>query len=95
MAPRDQHHRRSGDSGASFGVGPVRIGFADPELLTKVLGHTHTDPLTNRLTNRPAAFRFAHPTRPSGNLHSSEWTTSILLHYDFELEAICFEPLVS
>ena len=34
-------------------------------------------------------------TLPRGNLHSSEWTTSILLHYDFELEAICFEPLVS
>ena len=29
-------------SGASFGVGPVRIGFADPELLTKTLGHTDT-----------------------------------------------------
>ena len=28
--------------GASFGVCPVRIGFADPELLTKVLGQTHT-----------------------------------------------------
>ena len=27
-----------------FGVGPVRIGFADPELLTKVLGQTY--PLT-------------------------------------------------
>ena len=26
--------------GASNGVCPVRIGFADPELLTKVLGHT-------------------------------------------------------
>ena len=33
---------------------------------------THT--LTDRPTNRPAAFHFAHPTRPSGNLHSSEWT---------------------
>ena len=33
---------------------------------------------------------------PSGvNLRSSEWTTSILRHYDFGLEAICFEPLVS
>ena len=30
---------------------------------------------------------------PSGvNLRSSEWTTSILRHYDFGLEAICFEP---
>ena len=27
--------------GASNGVCPVRIGFADPELLTKVLGHTY------------------------------------------------------
>ena len=32
-------------SGASFGVVPVRIGFADPELLTKVLGQTY--PLTD------------------------------------------------
>ena len=38
------------DSGASFGVCPVRIGFADPELLTKVLGHT----LTDKQAGRPA-----------------------------------------
>ena len=80
-------------SGASFETSAGRIGFADPALLTKVFGHTDT--LTDWPTNSPAAFRFAHPTRPSGNLHSSEWTTSILLHFDFELEAICFEPLVS
>ena len=48
---------------------------------------THT--LSHRQTGRPA-FRFAHPTRPSGNLHSSEWTTSILLHFDFELGAGAF-----
>ena len=28
-------------SGASFETSAVRIGFADPALLTKVLGHTH------------------------------------------------------
>ena len=37
-----------------------------------------------------------HISIPSGiNLRSSEWTSSILRHYDFGLEAICFEPLVS
>ena len=48
-----------------------------------------TDKRTDRQTGR-AAFRFAHPTQPSGNLHSSEWTTSILLHFDFELGAGAF-----
>ena len=74
--------------GASNGVCPVRIGFAAPELLTKVLGLTDTH--THKHI-RPMSISI-----PSGiNLRSSEWTTSILRHYDFGLEAICFEPLVS
>ena len=52
-------------------------------------GNAWTDKRTDRQTGRPA-FRFAHPTRSSGNLHSSEWTTSILLHFDFELGAGAF-----
>ena len=49
--------------------------------------HTHSQ--TN--TIRPMSISI-----PSGvNLRSSEWTSSILRHYDFGLEAICFEPLVS
>ena len=43
--------------------------------------------LTDRQTG-PAELQKA--TLPGGNLHSSEWTTSILLHYDFELGAGAF-----
>ena len=75
--------------GASFGVCRVQIGRAVPELLTKVLGHT--DKLTHRHTNTIGPMHFSIP---SGiNLRSSEWTSSILRHYDFGLEAICFEPI--
>ena len=59
-------------------------------------GAIHESPWTDIHTHRqtgPAELQKS--TLPRGNLHSSEWTTSILLHYDFELEAICFEPLVS
>ena len=69
--------------GASNGVCPVRIGFADPELLTKVLGQTHTHTHIHTNTIRPMSISI-----PSGvNLRSSEWTTSILRHYDFGLVA--------
>ena len=60
--------------GAFFGVGLVRIGFADPELLTKTLEQTHIH--TNSI--RPMSISI-----PSGvNLRSSKWTSSILRHYD-------------
>ena len=50
----------------------------------------HTDTHTHKHI-RPMSISI-----PTGvNLRSSEWTTSILRHYDFGLEAICFEPLVS
>ena len=52
-----------------------------------------TDWLTDWHTNSIGPM---HISIPSGiNLRSSEWTSSILRHYDFGLEAICFEPLVS
>ena len=75
--------------GASFGVCRVQIGPSVRPLFTKVLGHTDWQ------TDKQAPAELQKSTLPRGNLHSSEWTTSILLHYDFELEAICFEPLVS
>ena len=58
-------------------------------------GAIHKSPWTYWLTDKQAPAELQKSTLPRGNLHSSEWTTSILLHYDFELEAICFEPLVS
>ena len=59
-------------------------------------GVIHKSPWTYWHTDRQTgSAELQKSTLPRGNLHSSEWTTSILLHYDFELEAICFEPLVS
>ena len=74
--------------GASFGVCRVQIGPSVPELFTKVLGQTY--PQTNR--RRPSCKNPPYPEEIS--IHQNG-LTPILLHYDFELEAICFEPLVS
>ena len=78
--------------GASFGVCRVQIGPSVRPLFTKVLGHTDT--LTDWLTNRrrPSCKNPPYPEEIS--IHQNG-LTPILLHYDFELEAICFEPLVS
>ena len=60
-------------------------------------GAINESPWTDRQTDTHTnSIGPMHISIPSGiNLRSSEWTTSILRHYDFELEAICFEPLVS
>ena len=87
VAPRDKRHRCSGALAhllvfvASRSDRPFR-SYSQKSL------DTHPDRQTG-----PAELQKS--TLPRRNLHSSEWTTSILLHYDFELEAICFEPLVS
>ena len=73
-------------SGASFGVGPVRIGFADPELLTKTLGHTDplTDWLTDWHTDRPLGITEGRQYPDGWKSPFGEWTSSSLLHFDFE-----------
>ena len=89
VAPRDKRHRRSGALAhllvfvASKSDRPFR-SYSQKSLDRLTLTDTQTGPA-----------ELQKSTLPRGNLHSSEWTTSILLHYDFELEAICFEPLVS
>ena len=100
VAPRDHRHRRSGVFGASFETSAGRIGFADPALLTKVLGHTHwlTDWLTDRQTGRPAGRPiWIRSPYTAGRVEISIQRMDFVhsLHFDFELEAICFEPLVS
>ena len=75
--------------GASFGVCYDRIGPSVPELLTKVLGQTDTH------TDKQARPSCKNPPCPEEISIHQNGLTPILLHYDFELEAICFEPLVS
>ena len=91
VAPRDKRHRRSG------ALAHLLVFVASKsDRPFRSYSRKSLDRLTHILTDRqtgPAELQKS--TLPRGNLHSSEWTTSILLHYDFELEAICFEPLVS
>ena len=70
--------------GASFGVCRVQIGPSVLELFTKVLGQTH--PPTHKQA-RPSCKNPPYPEEIS--IHQNG-LTPILLHYDFELEAICF-----
>ena len=65
------------------------IGPSVRQLLTKVLGQT------DWLTDKQARPSCKNPPYPEEISIHQNGLTSILLHYDFELEAICFEPLVS
>ena len=75
--------------GASFGVCRVQIGPSVRRYSQKSLGHT------DRLTDKQARPSCKNPPYPQEISIHQNGLTSILLHYDFELEAICFEPLVS
>ena len=53
-----------------------------------------TDTQTDQLTNRPANYiKLTVPGREEISIRRMDFVHSP--HYDFELEAICFEPLVS
>ena len=90
VAPRDKRHRRSGTLAhllvfvASKSDHPFR-SYSQKSL------DRHTHPQTDKQA-RPSCKNPPYPEEIS--IHQNG-LTSILLHYDFELEAICFEPLVS
>ena len=89
VAPRDKRHRRSGALAhllvfvASKSDRPFR-SYSRKSL------DRHTHPPTN---SRPPSCK--NPPYPEEISIHQNGLSPILLHYDFELEAICFEPLVS
>ena len=58
-------------------------------------GAINESPWTDTHTDKQAgqAFGFGYP--PQRKSPFGEWANAHSPHYDFELEAICFEPLVS
>ena len=58
-------------------------------------GVIHESPWTSGQTHKQARPSYKNPPSPEEISIHQNGLTPILLHYDFELEAICFEPLVS
>ena len=58
-------------------------------------GVIHESPWTSGQTHKQSRPSYKNPPSPEEISIHQNGLTPILLHYDFELEAICFEPLVS
>ena len=88
--PRDKRHRRSGALAHLLVFVPSRSDRPFGRYSQKSL-----DKLTDWLTDKQARPSCKNPPYPEEISIHQNGLSSILLHYDFELEAICFEPLVS
>ena len=86
VAPRDKRHRRSGALAHLLVF--VSSGSAQP------FGR-YSQKSLDRPTHKQAPPSCKNPPSPEEISIHQNGLTPILLHYDFELEAICFEPLVS
>ena len=86
VAPRDKRHRRSGALAHLLVFVASRSDRPFRSYSRKSLD-THPD--------KQAPPSCKNPPYPEEISIHQNGLTPILLHYDFELEAICFEPLVS
>ena len=86
VAPRDKRHRRSGALAHLLVF--VASGSDRPF-------RSYSRKSLDTATDKQAPPSCKNPPYPEEISIHQNGLTSILLHYDFELEAICFEPLVS